>query len=185
MSLGASFDQIIAGAKAGAPWALEALYLDTHPRLLRYLTAQAPDVGEDLASDTWLGVAGALPAFDGQENDFRALVFTVAKRRLLDHRRRASRRRTDPVDPELLAGLGPNGDAEDDALDRVSTGWALNQIAALPPDQREVILLRVVADLAVDEVAAIVGKRPGAVRALQLRGLRRLARHIPKEAVTR
>jgi RNA polymerase sigma factor (sigma-70 family) len=185
MSLGASFDQIIAGAKAGAPWALEALYLDTHPRLLRYLTAQASDVAEDLASDTWLGVAGALPGFEGQEGDFRALVFTVARRRLLDHRRRMSRRRTDPIDPDLIAGLGPSGDAEAEALDRVATSWALEQISALPPDQCEVILLRVVADLAVDEVAAIVGKRPGAVRALQLRGLRRLARRIPREAVTR
>ena len=133
MSLGASFDQIIAGARAGAPWALEALYVETHPRLLRYLTAQASEVADELAPDTWLGIARALPGFSGQEDDFRALVFTVARRRLLDHRRRMARRRTDPTAPDLIAGLGPSGDAEADALDRVSTGWALSRSPASRP----------------------------------------------------
>lgn len=53
-------------------------------------------------------------------------------------------------------------------------------VALLPEDQAEVILLRVVADLSVEQVAAIVGKRPGTVRVLQSRGLKRLAERISK-----
>jgi RNA polymerase sigma-70 factor, ECF subfamily len=181
----AEFDSVIAGARSGAEWALEALYLHTQPRLLRYLFAQAPDVAEDLASETWLGVARALSSFAGDEEDFRALLFTVARRRLIDHRRQASRRRATPVEPGGLAHLGPPGDAEADAMERIGTDWALWQIAALPPDQAEVVLLRVVADLSVEEVASIVGKRAGAVRALQLRALRRLAKQLSRETVTR
>jgi RNA polymerase sigma-70 factor (ECF subfamily) len=60
----------------------------------------------------------------------------------------------------------------------VGTRSALGRIAALPPAQAEVVLLRVVGDLSVDDVAAIVGRKPGAVRALQHRALQRLAREV-------
>ena len=60
--------------------------------------------------------------------------------------------------------------AGDDAARRI--------VALLPADQAEVILLRVVADLSVDQVAKIVGKRPGNVRVLQSRGLKRLSEYF-------
>lgn len=185
MSLGEQFDSILAGAKTGAPWALEALYLDLQPRLLRYLIPQASAVAEDLASETWLGVAVVMPRFEGGEDDFRAFVFSVARRRLLDHRRKEARRRTGPATPEALESAGLVADAEREAMDSLGTGWALERIASLPPDQAEVVLLRVIADLSVEEVASIVGKRPGAVRSLQLRALRALAKQLAGEPVTR
>ena len=86
MSLGAPFTSVIAAARTGAPWALEALYRDLHPRLLRYLRVHELGMAEDLASDAWIGVAKGLPGFVGDEDDFRAFVFTVARRRVLDHR---------------------------------------------------------------------------------------------------
>ena len=185
MSLGEKFDSILAGAKTGAPWALEALYRDLQPRLLRYLKPQAPAVAEDLASETWLGVAVAIPRFEGSEDDFRAFVFSVARRRLLDHRRKEARRRTVAATPEALEDAGLVADSEREAMDSLGTGWAMERIASLPPDQAEVVLLRVIGDLSVDSVASILGKRPGAVRALQLRALRRLAKQLSKETVTR
>jgi RNA polymerase sigma-70 factor (ECF subfamily) len=57
----------------------------------------------------------------------------------------------------------------------MSTEAALQLIATLPPDQAEAVLLRVVGGLDVDRVAAIMGKRPGHVRVLSHRGLKRLA----------
>ena len=185
MSLGEKFDSILAGAKTGAPWALEALYKDLQPRLLRYLMPQAPSVAEDLASETWLGVAVVIPRFEGDEDAFRAFLFSVARRRLLDHRRKEARRRTGTASPEVLERTGLVADAEQEAMDGLGTGWAMERIASLPPDQSEVVLLRVIGDLSVDEVASIVGKRPGAVRSLQLRALRRLARELSEEAITR
>jgi RNA polymerase sigma-70 factor (ECF subfamily) len=105
-------------------------------------------------------------------------VFTIAYRRLADLRRRNARRRTDPSPTELIADHVNAGDAEHDVMQLVGTSTALARIAALPAAQAEVVLLRVVADLSVDDVAKIVGRRPGAVRALQHRALQRLAREM-------
>jgi RNA polymerase sigma factor (sigma-70 family) len=185
MSLGTQFPSVLAGAKTGAPWALEALYRDLQPRLLRYLNSQAPKVAEDLASETWIGVAVSMPWFEGDEDAFRAFVFTVGRRRLLDHLRKEYGQKTLATEPEALAELSAASDGEREALDHLGTGWALDQIATLPPDQAEVVLLRVIGDLSVEEVASIVGKRPGAIRSLQLRALRRLAKQLTEEAVTR
>ncbi len=75
-------------------------------------------------------------------------------------------------------------DAADEAMEQLSTEEAIRRVAALPPDQAEVILLRVLGGLQVKDVARIVGKRPGAVRALQHRGLKKLSRASSREAVT-
>jgi len=184
MTLDARFEETIVRARAGHRRALEDLYLDLHPRVLRYLELQARDAGEDLASETWLGVAAALPSFKGDEDDFRAFVFTIARRRLLDLRRRDARHATVPVDPAALAAIGPQGDVEADAFEHLGTGWALDVLGRLSPDQADVVMLRVLGDLSAGRVASILGKRPEAVRALQLRALRRLARELRSEAVT-
>lgn len=184
MTLGARFEDTIVAARAGHRWAFADLYVDLHPRVLRYLGLRARDAAEDLASETWLGVAAALPSFEGDEDDFRAFVFTIAQRRLLDVRRRDARRATVPLDPAALAAIGPQGDVEADAFEHLGTGWALDVLGRLSPDQADVVLLRVLGDLSVDRVASILAKRPGAVRALQLRALRRLARELRAEAVT-
>ena len=132
MSLDERFDAVIVGAKAGASWALEAVYLDLQPRLLRYLGSVEPELSEDLATETWLGLAKVLPSFEGNEESLRALLFTIARRRVLDHRRREARHRTVSTDPGDLARLGPVADSEREALDRLGTDWALARVAALP-----------------------------------------------------
>jgi RNA polymerase sigma-70 factor (ECF subfamily) len=178
------FDSVIAAARTGAEWALTMLYRDLQPKLLRYLFAQEPRVAEDIASEAWIDVARGLGRFDGDQDGFRAWVFTIARRRLLDFRRKTLGRKTTPMAPEGLESLAREGDAEDDALEALGTESALARIAALPPDQAEVVLLRVLGGLQVSDVAEIVGKRPGAVRALQHRALRQLARTVSREAVT-
>jgi RNA polymerase sigma-70 factor (ECF subfamily) len=111
-------------------------------------------------------------------------VFTIARRRLLDLRRRSTVRRAKPVPLELLGGDRGVGDVEEEALASLEADAALALIACLPPDQADVILLRVLGDLSVADVARIVDKGPGAVRALQYRALRSLARIITREGVT-
>jgi RNA polymerase sigma-70 factor (ECF subfamily) len=70
------------------------------------------------------------------------------------------------------------GDAELDAMSLVGTGAVISRLASLPAAQAEVLLLRVVADLSVAEVSQILDRKPDAVRALQYRALRRLAREL-------
>ena len=79
----------------------------------------------------------------------------------------------------LMPDMRGVGDVESEAMERLSTESALARIATLPPDQAEIVLLRVLSGLPVKDVAAIVGKRPGTVRVLQ-----RLASTISPEPVT-
>ena len=79
---------------------------------------------------------------------------------------------------EVLAERPATDDPAEMAIQAMATEHALALIAQLPPDQAEVVVLRVVAGLDVTQVATIMGKRPGAVRVLGHRGLRRLAELI-------
>jgi RNA polymerase sigma-70 factor, ECF subfamily len=174
--VGESFDDVLAAARTGAEWAMAVLYRSLQPRLLRFLGARAPQDAEDIASQAWLEVARGLPRFSGGEDEFGAFVFTVARRRLADHRRATRRRPVDPTDDETLTALPDASTAEQEAVAHLGGEEAARRIAELlPAEQAEIILLRVVGGLSVDEVARIVGRRPGTVRVLQHRALRRLA----------
>jgi RNA polymerase sigma-70 factor (ECF subfamily) len=178
------FDGTIADACKGNRLALAELYRELHPPILRYLRALEPVEGEDLASDVWLGVISHLGNFRGDQRALRSWAFTIARSRLIDLRRRRVRRATDPTAPEEIARHAEQRDVEEDAMAALSTEDALRRIATLPPDQAEVVLLRVVGDLSVRDVAAIMGKRPGTVRVLQHRALRRLAEQLTPRVVT-
>ncbi len=176
---------MLAGAQAGAEWAVTLLYRDLNPRLLGYLTAREPRAADDLAAEVWLAVAQQLSGFEGTEDAFCAWLFSIARRRLVDFRRTGVRRATDPVPAERLERAGV-----DDTEAIVLEGLAAEEAAAfvvatLPPDQAEVVLLRVLGGLDVDQVALLLGKRPGTVRVLQHRALRRLQRRLTGKPVTR
>jgi RNA polymerase sigma-70 factor (ECF subfamily) len=178
--LGKSLD----AARAGDEWALTCLFRESNPALLRFLRHHARDVAEDLLAETWLAAAKQLPKFQGDADDFRAWLFTVARRRVIDHYRRQRRR---PRLVELEAeSLPPAGDRpEESSLEALSAQGAIEAlIKGLPADQAEVVVLRVVADLGVDQVAAIMGRSPGSVRVLQHRALRHLETHWTRESVT-
>ena len=182
-SLGEQFQGILTAAQDGGEWAVALLYRWLHPTVVGYLRSRAGDDAEDLASETWLAVARGLASFSGDEAAFRSWVFTIAHRRLVDHHRATARRprpqslsraegdhRDGPVEPAAAddpAGEAMSALAAQDAVRRI--------VALLPKDQAEIVLLRVVAGLPVEDVAAITGRRPGTVRVLQHRALRRLA----------
>ena len=159
------------------------LWRDLHPRILRYLRVAVGDSdAEDLGSDVWLEVARGLGRFDGDEPAFRAWVFTIARRRVIDAGRREQRRRTDPMSPQQIDRGCDDASGELEA--RFALDVALRRVARLPRDQAEVVALRVLAGLSAEQVAEIVGKRAGAVRVLQHRGLQRLANELAAEGVT-
>jgi RNA polymerase sigma-70 factor (ECF subfamily) len=174
------FESVLATAKTGAERAITALYREFQPSLLRYLRAQAPADAEDLASEVWSNAASGLSRFEGDEGAFRRWLFTIAQRRLIDLRRRDGRR--EAVVRSLESAFdASDADPELQVLAASETEAALARIGALPPDQAEVVLLRVVGGLDVESVAAIVGKKPGAVRVLQHRALKRLADQLAHE----
>jgi RNA polymerase sigma-70 factor (ECF subfamily) len=174
--IGYDFAELLAAARQGDERALAALWRDLLPALLRYLRAVDPDAAEDIASDTWLEVTRRLDRFSGGERDFRGWLFTIARHRLIDARRRAARHRTAPV-----AWLPERPGADDPAADvlaGLSTEASVRLVSELPPEQAEAVLLRVMAGLDTERVAQIMGKQPGNVRVLSHRGLRSLARRL-------
>jgi RNA polymerase sigma-70 factor (ECF subfamily) len=179
--LGSCFAGVLAAAVGGDEQAFARLWRDLHPAVLRYLRVVAPGAAEDVASETWLEVVRGLGRFVGDEVGFRSWVFTIARHRALDDRRRRARRPTVPLPDELAAGWQGADDPAELVVEGLSTRAALAVIAQLPHDQAEVVLLRVVAGLGVEQVARIVGKRPGAVRVLAHRGLRRLAEQLQRQ----
>lgn len=173
-----AFQATLTAAQAGSERAVTDLYRTFDPRVRRFLRAQEPRHHADIASETWLGAARTLHSFQGTEDEFAGWLFTIARRRLSDHRRA---RRRHPVDPtpsgELEGPLAPS--AEDVALTGpLGDDRARRIVELLPPEQAEVVLLRVVGGLDVDEVARIVGRRPGTVRVMQHRALKRLAKEL-------
>ena len=89
--IGHEFPAVLAAAR-GDEEAFGRLWRDLQPRLLRYFAVAAPAAAEDLASETWLAVIRSLDRFRGNEPAFRAWVFTIARRKVLDWRRWAARR---------------------------------------------------------------------------------------------
>ncbi len=169
---------MLRAAATGDETAFARLWRDAHPPLLRYLRVLAGGAAEDVAGEVWLEVARGLARFRGGEQEFRGWLFTLARRRATDMRRRDARRPVRLTDDVEELDRPGDDDTAMAALDNLSTEAAVALIASLPRDQAEVIVLRVIAGLDVGQVARIVGKRPGAVRVAAHRGLRTLATRL-------
>lgn len=172
------FSGLLARAAAGENEAFEDLVSPLLPRLRGYLRAQAGQEGEDLFGDVLLRAFHNLDRFSGTEAQFRSWVFTIAHHRLVDHRRRF--RRTESIEQPAAWRL-PGGDAEREAVDRLAERDLTRVLKLLPKAQREALLLRVVADLSVEQAAEVMGKSPGAVKVLQHRALESVRKKIRKE----
>ncbi|MGH9243357.1 MAG: RNA polymerase sigma factor [Acidimicrobiales bacterium] len=149
---------------------LDETYRTLAPALLGYFRSHGAPDPEDLVGEVFVGVARGLRRFRGDDDALRRWVFTIAYRRLVDNVRRRAARPYHPVAhlPE------PQTHDQPTALD-VDLVRALGELTAL---QREVVLLRFVADLPLADVARILRRRVGAVKTLQSRALDQLARSL-------
>jgi RNA polymerase sigma factor (sigma-70 family) len=174
------FASILGAAQAGAEWAFERLYRSLAPAVAGYLRVQGADEPDDLTSEVFERAFTRLGTFQGSEVQFRSWVFTIAHNRLADHRRQLARRPRPTYDlPERAA---PGG-TEDEALRRAATERVRRLCDGLAPDQRDVLLLRMVAALTVEEIAEALDKSPGAVKALQRRGVAAIRRQAERQGV--
>jgi RNA polymerase sigma-70 factor, ECF subfamily len=173
---------VAAAARDGEEWALGRLYTTLAPAVAGFFRLQHVTDPEDLTSEVFVGVLRNLRSFDGDEAHFRSWVFTIAYRRLADDRRAARRRpalqslddRPDPIDP---------ADVEADVARLEATRRVRALCAPLPPAQRDVLLLRLVGRMTIDEIAVVVGRSRGAVKALQRRGLAAIVGHVERVGV--
>lgn len=177
----ATFTGVLSAAQSGEEWAFRCLY-DAHcGPVTAYVRARVGTDVDEIVNEIFVGVFTGLVRFEGGEADCRAWIFRIARNKVNDHHRRAYRR----VEQVPLATH--HGDWQ-----RHEPTLALEEHSAdhdamlrlLTPEQREVILLRVLADLSIEHVAEILDKPPGAVKSLQHRAIETLRRHLSLEGVS-
>lgn len=174
-------DAVVARARDGDGAAFEAIWRDLAAPVAGYLRARGVPEVEDLVSDVFLAVFRGLPRFRGDGPALRSWVFTIAHHRAVDATRAWVRRPAqDSYDPQTDGRRAPS--AEACALDVLATDETVGLLAVLSADQREVLVLRLVCDLTVDQVARVTGRSPGGVKQLQRRGLATLRRHLSDKA---
>ncbi|HET7682880.1 MAG TPA: sigma-70 family RNA polymerase sigma factor [Marmoricola sp.] len=178
-------DEVVAAARAGDQDAWRVVYDVLAPRVLGYLRARGADDPEGTTSEVFLAVLRALDGrLEGGATGLRTLAFSIAHARLVDDLRRRARR------PDVVP-YDPAGDvrtavpAEDTALMTVEASRALRFLDQLGEDQRTVVMLRILADLTLQETAAVLGRSVPAVKQLQRRGLLALKELMTAKEVTR
>lgn len=182
---GTEFEPVLEAAKTGACWAFTRLYEWLAPAVAGYLQAQGADDAEDVTSEVFLRVFSGCRSFSGSEAQFRAWVFTIAHSRLVDGRRAKNRSpEVGVLEEECRDGQGPTAaGAEDEALGRMAVEEVHHLLDGLTSDQRDVLALRLVTQMSVEEVATVLAKPPGAIKALQRRALATLRRRLAAGAV--
>jgi len=178
------FSRILAGAQAGGEWAWRELYGTTAPLLTRYLRARGVPDTDDVVGETFIRVVRNIDRFEGDEAGFRTWIFTIGRNLVVDDVRRRARHPSDPAPAETLAFVGPTGDTEDDAMRSLDDTHVAAVLEGLSADQRDVLLLRILSGLTIAEIAQVLGKRGGAVKMLQARGLAAIRKEISAGAVT-
>ncbi|WP_353988766.1 RNA polymerase sigma factor [Ruicaihuangia caeni] len=172
-----SFETVLAAARDGEQWAATAIWVEYAPAVTAFLSARGSREPEDLASEVFLAVFDTIGRFHGDRDAFRSYVFSIAYRRLVDELRRRERRgEHEPWTPER--DLRRSASAEHEATARLGDRDALALLDSLAPDQRDVMVLRIIADLTIEQVAAVLGKRVGAVKALQRRAIAQLRKKV-------
>jgi RNA polymerase sigma-70 factor (ECF subfamily) len=178
--LGEEFDDVLEAARSGGEWAWSRVYKDLAGQLVGYLRMSGAHEPEDLVGEVFVLVARNLHRFRGNEDNFRSWVFGVAHHRLIDERRYRSRRPVEPTDTLPEPALPDIAHA---VMERLATEAVGRLLGDLTEDQRDVLLLRIVGGLTIDEIGEVLNKRPGAVKSLQRRGLRSLRTRIGEKAV--
>lgn len=181
--IGGAFPSILAAAQSGGAWAFERLYAALAPSVAGYLRLQGAADPDDLTNEVFLNVFSALGSFTGDEGQFRSWVFTIAHHRLVDERRGAARRPQMTAD-EAQERPDAGGDVEDEVLRRLSVERIRTLCDRLAPDQRDVLLLRMLSAMTIEQVAEALGKPTTAVKALQRRALAAIRRLIEREGVS-
>ena len=163
-------DATVARAATGDERAVGVIWHELQPALLRYLRSLGVHDAQDVASTTWMELATMLADLEPPTVEaLRRMLFTIARRRMIDELRRR-RTRPDPADADW--DLDPSGSEEGGLAD------ALEHLQALPPAQAEVVALRVIVGMSADEVGELTGQTAGAVRVMSHRALATLRERL-------
>ncbi len=178
MTGGAAFQRRLLDARAGHPTAWVELYDGIAPILYAYLRHQALDDPDDVVGETLLQVVRDIDRFEGTHRQFRSWALAIAHHRMLDARRARRRRPVDPVPTEALLGSPGPDDPSGAVLATLEWDDVADLLARLTDEQREVVVLRVVNELSLEETAQVLDRTVGSVKALQHRAFNALRAHL-------
>jgi RNA polymerase sigma-70 factor (ECF subfamily) len=153
-----------------ASWDAGEVFRRLGPPVLAYLRAANSTVHEDLLSDVFVSVTRGLHKFEGDEAALRRWVVTIARNRLRDEHRRTTMRRVRQASAETATQSFEPPEPFDPAL--------VVALQTLTLEQREVVMLRFVADLSLEDVAQMTRRTVGATKALQHRAIAALAQTL-------
>jgi len=178
----AAFQARLAAARGGDDVAWVGLYHELAPIILGYLRAQRLPDAEDVAGEVLLELVRDLHRFEGDADNLRSWALAITHHRLLDARRRIARRPQHSDAATETEALPAGDDPEAETLAGLGFGRLEPALRTLTADQRTVLLLRVIGDLPVAEVARITGRRPGAVKQLHRRAVHAMRRSLRADA---
>nr|WP_323747465.1 ECF subfamily RNA polymerase sigma factor, BldN family [Catenulispora rubra] len=160
---------------------LYRIYCDTVFRYIYYRVSTRA-LAEDLTSETFVRALRRITTFSWQGRDFGAWLVTIARNLVADHFK-SSRHRMEVSTGEMLDSNEVEASPEDSVLEHLSNEALLDAVHRLNDQQRECVTLRFLQGLSVAETADIMGKNEGAIKTLQYRAVRTLARLLPAEAL--
>ncbi|MEU9760140.1 ECF subfamily RNA polymerase sigma factor, BldN family [Streptomyces sp. NPDC047985] len=175
--------ELVERAQAGEAEAFGRLYDQYSDTVYRYIYYRVGGkaTAEDLTSETFLRALRRISTFTWQGRDFGAWLVTIARNLVADHFK-SSRFRLEVTTGEMLDANEVERSPEDSVLESLSNAALLQAVRRLNPQQQECVTLRFLQGLSVAETARVMGKNEGAIKTLQYRAVRTLARLLPDDA---
>jgi RNA polymerase sigma-70 factor (ECF subfamily) len=167
---GAITEDVLAAARQGSGDAFAVLWRELSPLVLGYLKTRGAADPEALTSDVFVALLPRLRELNGGVSGLRTFVFSVAHARSVDEFRKRARQ-PNVVEFDQSLHDSPADSAENDALERIGTTQVQQLLDGLTPDHREVLALRVVGDLSVEQTAVVMRRSTGSIKQLQRRAL--------------
>jgi RNA polymerase sigma-70 factor (ECF subfamily) len=178
-----SISELVERAQGGDSAAMAAIFDHFADPIFRFVRFRMgnPQDAEDVSQRVFLQMIEALPRYERRGKPFRAWLFRIARNAIIDHAR--THHASEPLDAIRERASHDRG-PEAHAMMSAEMEQVASALAYLPDDQREVIGLRFVAELSPTEIAAVLGRRAGTVRATQFRALAALRRRLEPAADT-
>jgi RNA polymerase sigma-70 factor (ECF subfamily) len=145
-----------------------------------YYRVGSQQLAEDLTSETFVRGLRAIQRFNWQGKDFGAWLTTIARNLIADHFK-SSRSRLEIVSETIPEGKTHAASPEQEVLSLISNEMLFEAVSSLPPEQRDCILMRFIQGLSIAQTAAALGRSEGAIKQLQLRAVRSLAKSVPED----
>jgi RNA polymerase sigma-70 factor (ECF subfamily) len=144
-----------------------------------YYRVASVALAEDLVSETFFRALRSMSSFRWQGKDFGAWLMTIARNLTADHYK-AGRTRLEYATEDMTPHDSPTEGPESEVLASLTNDALLTALKQLPTEQQECLIMRFLQGLSIAETAKVLGRSDGAVKQLQLRGVRNLAKLLPE-----